>query len=182
MTTAEGRASAATALPDLALWHEVNQFYIREARLLDDLDFHAWVEIFTDDCVYWAPIVSNRVGRETGQELTKPGELAHFEEDKTSLTNRAKRLDSGRAWAETPPGRTRHFITNVEVEGDVQATGLRTRSSFLLWRSHLETDQEIFSGFRRDELKRTEQGLRIARREVILDHAVLTQKSLGVFF
>jgi 3-phenylpropionate/cinnamic acid dioxygenase small subunit len=172
------------SLPDIHLWHEVNQFYIREARLLDDLDFHAWVDLFADDCTYWAPIVSNRIGREIGQELTKRGELAHFEEDKTSLRNRAKRLDSGRAWAETPPGRTRHFITNVEVEGDVQAAELRTRtrSSFLLWRSHLETDQEIFSGFRRDELKRTDQGLSIARREVILDHAVLTQKSLGVFF
>ena len=103
-------------LPDLHLWHEVNQFYIREARLLDDLEFKAWVDLFTDDCSYWAPIVSNRIGREIGQELTKPGELAHFDEDKTSLRNRVKRLDSGRAWAETPPGRTRHFITNVEVD------------------------------------------------------------------
>ena len=50
-----------------------------------------------------------------------------------------------------------------------------------MWRSHLETDQEIFSGFRRDVLRRTEQKLMIAKREIILDHAVLTQKSLGVF-
>lgn len=166
---------------DIALWHEVNRFYVREARLLDDLDFHAWVDLFTDDCTYWVPIVSNRTGREIGQELTKPGELAHFEEDKTSLRNRAKRLDSGRAWAETPPGRTRHFITNLEVESASEGM-LETRTSFLLWRSHLDTDQEIFSGFRRDVLRREQAALRIARREVILDHAVLTQKSLGVFF
>ena len=168
-------------LPDLQLWHEVNQFYIREARLLDDHDFHAWVDLFTDDCSYWAPIVSNRIGREIGKELTKPGDFAHFDEDKTSLRNRAKRLDSGRAWAETPPGRTRHFITNLEVESAGDGA-LATRSSFLLWRSHLETDQEIFSGFRRDRVSRIDGALRIARREVILDHAVLTQKSLGVFF
>ena len=171
-----------TAIPHIQLWHEINQFYIREARLLDDLDFHAWVDLFTDDCAFWVPIVSNRTGREIGQELTKPGELAHFEEDKKSLRNRAKRLDSGRAWAETPPGRTRHFITNVEVDGDAAADELRTRSSFLLWRSHLDTDQEIFSGLRRDTLRRNGSGMLIARREVILDHAVLTQKSLGVFF
>lgn len=167
--------------PDIHLWHEVHQFYIREARLLDDLDFRGWVELFCDDCSYWMPIVSNRIGKEIGQELTKPGELAHFEEDKTSLRNRAKRLESGRAWAETPPGRTRHFITNVEVEGEAAASVLHARSSFLLWRSHLETDQEIFSGCRRDELRRTDKGMRIARREIVLDHAVLTQKSLGVF-
>ncbi len=167
-------------VPDLHFWHEVNQFYIREARLLDDLDFHAWVDLFTDDCTYWAPIVSNRIGREIGQELSRHGDLAHFDEDKTSLRNRAKRLDSGRAWAETPPGRTRHFITNVEV-ADIDGIEFKTRSSFLLWRSHLETDQEIFSGTRRDVLRRTDHKLMIAAREIILDHAVLTQKSLGVF-
>ena len=180
MTTTATHASSATPLPDLALWHEVNQFYIREARLLDDLEFHDWVSLFTDDCSYWVPIVSNRVGRDIGKELTREGELAHFEEDKTSLKNRAKRLDSGRAWAETPPGRTRHIISNVEVES--AGDELKARSSFLMWRSHLETDQEIFSGCRRDVLRRTDKGLMIARREVILDHAVLTQKSLGVFF
>ena len=60
-----------TALPDIAVWHEVNQFYIREARLLDDLEFKAWVDLFTDDCSYWAPIVSNRIGREI--EIERPG-------------------------------------------------------------------------------------------------------------
>lgn len=177
MTLVAERASR-----DLMLWHEVHQFYIREARLLDDLEIKAWVELFADDCAYWVPIVSNRIGREIGQELTKPGELAHFEEDKTSLRNRAKRLDSGRAWAETPPGRTRHFITNVEAEPGTVDGEIKARSSFLLWRSHLEIDQEIFSGSRRDILRRTDSGFSIARREVVLDHAVLTQKSLGVFF
>lgn len=166
--------------PDLALWHEVNQFYIREARLLDDLEFRAWVDLFTDDCRYWAPIASNRIGRGTGFEFTKPGELAHFDEDKTSLRNRTKRLDSGRAWAETPPGRTRHFITNLEIAA-FDGAEVKTRTNFLLWRSHLETDQEIFSGFRRDVLRRAGDKLMIASREIILDHAVLTQKSLGVF-
>lgn len=169
-----------TNLAALQLWHDVNQFYIREARLLDDLDFRSWVDLFTDDCSYWAPIASNRIGRGVGFERTKPGELAHFDEDKTSLRNRVKRLDSGRAWAETPPGRTRHFITNVEIEREADGE-ISTRSSFLLWRSHLETDQEIFSGCRRDVMRRTEAGFRIARREIVLDHAVLTQKSLGVF-
>lgn len=174
-----------TALPDLQLWHEVNQFYIREARLLDDLDFLAWVDLFTDDCTYWMPIVSNRTGREIGQELTQPGELAHFEEDKTSLRNRAKRFGSGRAWAETPPGRTRHFVSNLEIELGEHARLLRTRTSFLIWRSHMETDQEIFSGYRRDVLARDPGDGRVVRiktREIILDHAVLTQKSLGVLF
>ena len=52
-------------------------------------------------------------------------------------------------------------------------------------RLHMETNQEIFSGFRRDVLVRDvgePRVLRIARREINLDHAVLTQTSLGIFF
>lgn len=33
-----------------------------------------------------------------------------------------------------------------------------------------------------DLLRRTEKGIRISPREVVFDHAVLTQKSLGIFF
>ena len=162
-------------------WHSICQFYYREARALDDLRFGDWVEMLADDIRYWMPIVSNRIGRDVGRELTEPGQLAHFEDDKESLTNRVKRLQTGRAWAETPPGRTNHMISNVEVMGE--ADGLtEVRSQFLIWRSHLETDQEIFSGTRLDKLRRAGDDWKVAERTVILDHSVLTQKSLGVFF
>lgn len=169
------------ASSDIALWFAVNQFYTREARLLDDLQFKEWLTLLADDIVYWMPTVSNRVGRDVGRELSKPGELAHFEDDKKSLTGRVKRLETGMAWAETPPGRTRHLVTNVEAE-DAGGGLVKARSSFLIWRSHLETDQEIFSGIRLDLLRRTRESFEITKREIRLDHAVLTQKSLGIFF
>ncbi len=163
-------------------WFSINQFYTREARYLDDLDFDQWLAGFDQSVRYWMPIVSNRIGKDVGNELTRLGDLAHFEDDHTSLTNRVKRLQTGRAWAETPPGRTNHMVTNVEVMGqdsDIQ----NVRSQFLIYRSHMETDQEIFSGTRLDKLRSdpaTEW--KIMERTIILDHAVLTQKSLGIFF
>jgi len=169
-------------MTDLQLWHSVNQFYYREARYLDDLDFTSWLGLLDDEINYWMPIVSNRTGRDVGKERTQPGELAHFEEDKTSLANRVKRLASGMAWAETPPGRTRHMISNVEILKD-DGERAETRSCFIIWRSHLETDQEIFSGLRIDTLRRDAQTQwKVLNREIRLDHAVLTQKSLGIFF
>lgn len=170
------------ACGDLELWHSVSRFYFREARALDELRFSDWVEMLADDVRYWMPIVSNRIGKDVGNELTRPGDLAHFEDDKESLTNRVRRLQTGRAWAETPPGRTNHMIANVEILGE--ADGLtEARSKFLIWRSHLETDQEIFSGTRRDRLRPDpETAWKIAERTIVLDHAVLTQKSLGIFF
>lgn len=172
----------ATPASAIEQWFSINQFYTREARYLDDLDFAAWLTCFDKGLRYWMPIVSNRIGRDVGNELTLPGELAHFEDDFESLTNRVKRLQTGRAWAETPPGRTNHMVANVEVLGE-EAGKVEVRSQFLIYRSHLETDQEIFSGTRIDHLRPDDQtGWKVMNRKIILDHAVLTQKSLGIFF
>ena len=166
----------------LETWFSVSQFYAREARFLDDLEFEAWVGLMAPDVRYWMPIVSNRIGRDIGNELTQRGELAHFEDDHESLSNRVKRLATGRAWAETPPGRTNHMVSNVEI-GETEGDLVNVRSQFLIFRSHLETDQEIFSGTRLDKLRADGQtDWKIVDRTIILDHAVLTQKSLGVFF
>jgi 3-phenylpropionate/cinnamic acid dioxygenase small subunit len=118
----------------LALWHEVQQFLFREARLLDERRFKEWVDLFTDDVLYWAPILTNRVGRDARLEVQKFGESAHFEDGKASLANRVKRFDTGMAWAEVPPSRTRHLISNVEVESIEGSEELRVRSAFLVWR------------------------------------------------
>jgi 3-phenylpropionate/cinnamic acid dioxygenase small subunit len=167
---------------EMDLWFSLQQFYTREARYLDDLQFDDWLAGFDAGVRYWMPIVSNRIGRDLGNELTQPGELAHFEDDHTSLTNRVRRLQTGRAWAETPPGRTNHMISNIEVMGE--AGGVHeVRSQFLIYRSHMETDQEVFSGTRKDRLRADDPtGWKVLERMIVLDHAVLTQKSLGIFF
>lgn len=168
--------------PDIALWFEVQSFLVREARLMDDGALREWVELFTDDVRYWMPIITNRTGRDVGREWTKPGELAHFEEDKTSLRNRVKRLSTGMAWAETPRSRTRHLVSNVELMGRSDEGELHVRSNFLVYRSHLEYDSEVFAGRRDDLLRRVGDAWRIARRTIILDQSVVTQKNLGIFF
>lgn len=167
---------------EIETWFSIMQFYTREARFLDDLEFDDWIGCFAEDVRYWMPIVSNRIGRDIGNELTRLGELAHFEDDYESLSNRVKRLATGRAWAETPPGRTNHMISNVEITGQDDDL-VQVRSQFLIYRSHMETDQEIFSGTRLDKLRPdADTGWKITDRKIILDHAVLTQKSLGIFF
>ena len=35
---------------------EVEQFLYKEARLLDNRQFHQWLELLTDDLRYWMPI------------------------------------------------------------------------------------------------------------------------------
>ena len=182
MSAATKQAAAPAALRDMALWFEVQAFLCKEARLLDDQHLHQWAALFTDDVLYWMPIVTNRTGRDTGKERTRLGELAHFEENKTSLVNRVRRLDTGMAWAETPPSRTRHLVTNVEVMERLGDAELAVRSNFLIYRSHLEYDSELFAGLRDDVLRRAGDSWQIAKRTIILDQSVVTQKNLGIFF
>jgi biphenyl 2,3-dioxygenase subunit beta len=165
--------------PDLQ--HEIEQFLYAEAELLDESDLHAWVALFTDDVRYLMPTRTNRLRRERGQEIGKETDLAFFDDDKKSLEARVRRLDTGMAWAEDPPSRTRHLVTNVRIEplaGDEYAV----RSYFFLYRSRLRTDENLFVGRRHDVLRRTPEGLRIARREILLDQNVILAKNLSVFF
>jgi 3-phenylpropionate/cinnamic acid dioxygenase small subunit len=163
-----------------ALWLELMPFYIREAWLLDERRFKEWVDLFTDDVLYFMPRRKNVPRRESHRELTPLGDLAIFEEDKWYLEMRVARLDTGMAWAEDPPSRTRHLIGNLEAEllenGDVRA-----RTAFLVYRSHLETDHQLLSGCREDVLRKVDGGWKVARRTIVLDANVLLDKNLSVF-
>jgi 3-phenylpropionate/cinnamic acid dioxygenase small subunit len=163
-----------------ALWLELMQFYIREAWLLDERKFKEWVELFTDDVLYFMPRRKNVPRREAHRELTELGDLAIFEEDKRYLQMRVARLDTGMAWAEDPPSRTRHMIGNLEASalenGEVEA-----RTAFLVYRSHLETDHQLLSGYREDVLRKAGEGWQVARRKIVLDANVLLDKNLSVF-
>jgi 3-phenylpropionate/cinnamic acid dioxygenase small subunit len=167
----------------IELWFEVQQFLVREARLIDDRRFEEWLDLFTDDAVYWMPGRTNawRSG-EVADSVTKPGELALFEDTKQTLTTRVNRLRTGLAWGEDPPSRTRHLITNVEVEPDADPSQLRVRSNFLVYRAQLELDKDVFVGMREDVLRRIGGRLKIARRTLRLEDVVHDSKPLSIFF
>jgi 3-phenylpropionate/cinnamic acid dioxygenase small subunit len=163
-----------------ARWFELMQFYIREAWLLDERRFREWLEIFTDDVLYFMPRRKNVLRRELHREVTPLGDLAILEEDRRYLEMRVARLETGMAWAEDPPSRTRHLIGNLEAapleNGEVSA-----RTAFLVYRSHLETDHQLLSGSREDVLRQVDGTWKIARRTIVLDANVLLDKNLSVF-
>ena len=121
-------------------------------------------------------------GRYVESDVTGEDELALFDEDKTTLAARVARLDTGMAWAEDPPSRTRHLVTNVEVEPCEGGGEISVYSNFLVYRSRAETEQDFYVGTRRDVLRRVDGAWKIARRWMVLDQAVLTAKNLSIFF
>ena len=163
------------------LWHELMQFYIAEAWMLDERRLREWLDLFTDDVFYFMPRRLNVHRHELHRELSEEGDLAIFEDDKTYLTMRVDRLETGMAWAEDPPSRTRHIVGNLVVE-PVSEDVVKAKTAFILYRSHHETDENIFAGSREDELRRADDGWKIARRTIVLDSNVILAKNLSVFF
>src|SRR6516164_7924586 len=98
--------------------YEVERFYYDEAALLDAHRYEDWLALFADDAHYFMPIRRTRTQRELGKEFTQPGEMAFFDDTKQSLTGRIIKLKTGKAWAEDPPSRTRHLITNIRILKD----------------------------------------------------------------
>jgi 3-phenylpropionate/cinnamic acid dioxygenase small subunit len=174
---------------DRDIHFEVEQFYYEEAELLDDGRFADWLELLADDLDYWMPTRTNRLRRQQALSIAARGEAGYYDETKESLAWRIRRFDSGMAWAEDPPSRTRHLITNIVVRHidpgqhpDFSAEDLEVRSAFLVYRNRLEREENVFAGRRVDILRRTEEGLRVARRVILLDQHVLQAKNISTFF
>jgi 3-phenylpropionate/cinnamic acid dioxygenase small subunit len=173
---------------------EVEQFLYREARLLDERCFRAWLELFTDDVRYWMPGRSTRYPRMSKaimildpdryreEDLSREDELAILDETKETLSRRIARLETGMAWAEDPPSRTRHLLSNIEVEPGDTAAELKVYSNFLVYRSRAETEQDFYVGARQDVLRHVHGAWKIARRKIILDQTVLLAKNVSIFF
>jgi len=180
-------------MPDEFL-REVEQFLYREARLLDERRFHEWLDLFTDDVHYRMTGRSSRYPASSkavaptgpdcleGTDLAETEGLAILDETKATLRGRIARLETGMAWAEDPPSRTRHIITNVEVAaGDVDSE-LTVYSNFIVYRNRSELEQDFYVGARQDVLRRAGGTWKIARRKLILDQNVLLAKNVSIFF
>lgn len=167
-----------------SLWHEINHYLIFEARLLDERRFEEWLDLFTHDATYFMPGRSNAWQSGTvADSIGKPGELAVFEDTRATLATRVKRLRTGKAWGENPPSRTRHLITNVDIEpADGDPDALRVRSNFIVYRAQLEHDKDIFVGSRDDRISKVGGEWKIASRTILMEDVVHNSKPLSIFF
>ena len=161
--------------------YEVERFYYDEAALLDAHRYDEWLALFSDDANYFMPIRRTRMQRELDKEFTQPGEMAFFSDTKTLLAGRVAKLKSGRSWAEDPPSRTRHLITNVRILRD-NGRELEVESNFHVYRTRLNSEESSWIGSRHDVLRRVEGSFQIADRKIFLEQTVLLSRNLSNFF
>jgi 3-phenylpropionate/cinnamic acid dioxygenase small subunit len=171
-----------------ALTQEVTEFLHREADLLDNRRFLAWLDLLAEDIVYFMPMRRNvKYGQHTERENTKLGAgISWFDEDKWTLRKRVEQILTGVHYAEEPLSRVTHMVSNVHLLAAAPsveaAQEVTVRSRFLIYQNRVETENYTFIGRRTDLLRRTADDWRIARREIILDQSVLLAKNLTVFF
>jgi ethylbenzene dioxygenase beta subunit len=159
---------------------EIEDFLYREAELLDEGRYREWLGLVTDDVRYQVPV---RVARERGAAASAVTGVAsnsfHLDEDKDSLELRVDRLETGFAWAEEPPSRIRHFVSNVRVD-PVSQDEVAVRSSVLVYRSRWDRPgHDLLSGERQDVLRRVDGEWRLAKRWVVLDSTTLPTLNLS---
>ena len=177
-------ALAEHAPVDPQLQQQVEQFLYHEAQLLDEREFDRWLALMSDDIHYFMPTRYTTTRRAAGEEFSAADQAALFDEDKQNLTIRVRRLHTGMAWAEEPPSRTRHMVSNVQIHPTANADELEVECNFMLYRSRLERDVDIFVGARRDLLRQSDSpaGYQIARRYIALDQTTILAPNMSVFF
>ncbi|MYM63121.1 aromatic-ring-hydroxylating dioxygenase subunit beta [Pseudomaricurvus sp. HS19] len=179
---------------DYQLISDIEQFYYREARLLDERCFQQWLAIVDQSIEYSMP----------ARHIPHPDPKAQDTEAYLSVERELDRADGGKgsplrqdgylqtfvrtfrpykstAWAESPAPRTRRSITNVELES-VNDDEYHVRSNFFMYYSHEGKDNHTYSGGRKDVLKKVEGEFKLFKREVIIDWDIITVPSLALIF
>jgi 3-phenylpropionate/cinnamic acid dioxygenase small subunit len=169
-------ASAGVALE---VRESIRDFLYQESLALDERRFRDWLTAFAADARYEVPV---RVTREKTAEWELSPTSRIFDDDRETLEIRIRRLETDFAWAEQPPSRTRHFVTNVLVEECAEDDEYVVRSNCLVYRSRGDSARtDLFSAQRRDRLRRDGAGWLIVHRWAVLDQAVVDAHNLSVF-
>ncbi|MCZ4316888.1 3-phenylpropionate/cinnamic acid dioxygenase subunit beta [Comamonadaceae bacterium G21597-S1] len=182
--TAGLRKPAVVAAPPVVsvdLIVEISQFLYREARLLDQEEYEQWLGLMTEDVHYWMPGIQARHRKDKAlrHDLHR---MAFFDDDMTGLRRRVTRFMDPTAWAEDPPTRSCHVISNIEIEPTEVEGEYRVYSTFVNCRGRGEAEEFWLCGRRTDVLRRVAPTqLRIASRMIVTTQTVLLAKNLNVF-
>jgi len=162
------------------VYSEIIDFLYKEADLIDERRFSNWLELMAEDLTYRMPI---RVNRGRGEQPDYSNETEIFCDDLPSLRLRIDRLSTDYAWAEDPPSRTRHVVSNVRVNTTSNPDEFDVRSYILVYRNRGNTPHgDLFSGKREDLLRKVNGNWRLAKRTILLDQAVIGSRNLSIFF
>jgi 3-phenylpropionate/cinnamic acid dioxygenase small subunit len=146
------------AAPQGDLLREVEQFLYRQAELLDGKHWQEYIDLFTDDGLYWMPVTPDQADWESTPSI--------FIEDKAMMEVRMGRVTHPNAWSQAPMWATNHIVGHVTLES-VRGKEIVARSRFHMMELRRDSIRH-FGGTYRHTLVRTSAGLHIRLQRVDL--------------
>ncbi len=136
----------------------VEDFVVREARLIDEHCYDEWLTLWAEDGVYWVP--ANKY------DVDPTREVSFIYDDRLHLGDRVERLKQGLAFAQDPRSRMRRLVSNIEV-AEGQNGEITAYSNFLLVELRRQV-QNIWAGRTMHVLRKRDGDLKIALKKVML--------------
>jgi 3-phenylpropionate/cinnamic acid dioxygenase small subunit len=142
---------------------EVSALILDEARCIDQKRWDDWIALYTEDAVFWMPSWKDEGSTTSDPEFEL--NLIYLP-NRQGLEDRIYRIDSGDSFASVPLDRTTHVVGGVLVTGE-SAAGIEAHASWIVhtYGSRVSTTR---SGSYEYLLRRTPEGLRIARKKIVM--------------
>src|SRR4051812_12761456 len=139
---------------DIGLSQQVAAVLYYEARLLDARAYRRWLEMFTEDWVYWVP---------GSRSCTDPrNESAIVLDARRHLLDRIGLIETGFLQTQSPPSHTCRTVSNVEAR-NLPDGSIASHSLCVIW-EYRRGKTHCFVGRQTHQLLREGQGLRIRRK------------------
>lgn len=149
---------------------EAEEFLYREAALLDDRDFEAWLELFTDDGIYWLPM---------DVDADPEREPSVLYDDGATRAHRVHQIINEDRFSQSPSSATVHSVSNVQVEDAADAAECVVRCNLLVYELRGGDYRQFGLGHERTIAGRCEyrlryvDGWRIRLKKVVLPNRYL---------
>ncbi len=149
-------------LVSLELQREMEQLLYLQAELLDGKHWQAWIDLFTEDGIYWMPARPEQTEWE--------GSPSIFAEDKLMMEIRKGRVSHPNAWSQAPLWMTNHVVSHVAVES-AAADQIEVRSRFHMMELRRDSIRHFGGNYRHSLVRAGDGALKIKLQRVDLFNA-----------
>ncbi|MDB5963735.1 MAG: aromatic-ring-hydroxylating dioxygenase beta subunit [Polaromonas sp.] len=141
------------------LVRQAERFLFHEAWLLDNFRFDRWLDLYTEDAVYWVPLELGQADPFTTHSL--------MYDDKRLMQIRVRQQTHPRAHARLPLSRTVHQVSNVLMHESGQFGEIEVSSTLILFEYRKER-QRSFAATVLHRLRLQEGDWKISHKRVDL--------------
>ncbi len=144
------------------LQREVEQLLYLQAELLDGKHWQAWIDLFTEEGIYWMPARPEQTEWE--------GSPSIFAEDKLMMEIRKGRVSHPNAWSQAPLWMTNHVVSHAAIESSSQ-DHIEVRSRFHMMELRRDSIRHFGGSYRHSLVRAGDGALKIKLQRVDLFNA-----------